>query len=157
MENLNINIAALCETRLDNHILPSLANYDIHTSNCNRYGGGVAIIVWKEFRLTYIKEDHIEQLCTRNEIELLVGKIWIEKDKHLYVCSIYSPPRDGNHPYTDWRDILHYCINFDPRLLFVETLTTKVPSGHNTFKDQTLRVGNWKPPSIVLTFAASTE
>lgn len=45
MENLNINIAALCETRLDNHILLSLVNYDIHTSNRNRYDGGVAIIV----------------------------------------------------------------------------------------------------------------
>lgn len=75
LENFKINIAALCETRLDNHIIPSLANYDIHTSNRNRYGGGVAIIIGKEYRFTYIKEDHIEQLCTRNEIELLIGKI----------------------------------------------------------------------------------
>ncbi|KMQ92375.1 pol-like protein [Lasius niger] len=120
MDNLNINIAAICKTKLDEHIHPSFTNYETYTSNRNRQGGGIAIIIGKEFRFSYIRKECIEQLCSRNGIELLLGKIWIERDKHIYVCSLYSPPRGSNHQYTEplaWKEILQFCCNFDPIII----------------------------------------
>lgn len=120
LDTYSIDIAALCETRLDDVFLPSISNYDIFTNNRNRHGGGVAILIGKQLRFSYIRDTRIGNICSTNNIELLMGKVWLESNKHLYICSLYSPPRGGSHPYTNnqaWTEILQFCDSFDPIII----------------------------------------
>lgn len=121
LEDLSIDIVAICETRLDDAFCPSFANYDIYSVNRNRRGGGgIGILINKNLRFTFVKDGNIETICKRNDIEFLLGKIWLKKDKHLFVCSLYSPPRGNNHAYTErdaWSLILQYCSRLDPILV----------------------------------------
>lgn len=116
LEKHKINVAAFCETRLETYVHPIFTNHVVITKDRNRHGGGVAILVEKRFRVSVIQEANIDQLCSRNDIEFLLCKIWLELDKHIYVCSLYSPPRGSNHHPTDphaWRDLLRYCLSFN--------------------------------------------
>ncbi|XP_029680040.1 uncharacterized protein LOC115245731, partial [Formica exsecta] len=120
LDTYSIDIAALCETRLDDVFLPSISNYDIFTNNRNRHGGGVAILIGKQLRFSYIRDTRIGNICSTNNIELLMGKVWLESNKHLYICSLYSPPRGGSHPFTNnqaWTEILQFCDSFDPIII----------------------------------------
>lgn len=119
LDDFNINIAAICETRLDDEYCPSFANYDIYSVNRNRRGGGVGILLNKNLRFSF-KDINIETICNRNSIEFLLGKIWLEKHKHIYIYSLYSPPRGNNHAHTEhnaWSLILQYCFRLNPILV----------------------------------------
>lgn len=117
LDELNINIAILCETRLDDKTHPTFLYHDLFISNRNRFGGGVAIMIRKDLRFTHINDDRIQNICHTNDIEMIFGKIWIEKDSHIFICSLYSPPRTGgNHLPTNpgaWDEILSYLSNFE--------------------------------------------
>lgn len=71
------------KTRLVNNLHPSFANYELFTLNRNRQGGGVALLIDKKYRFTSIHDNNLELLCVRNDIELLMGKIWIETNEHI--------------------------------------------------------------------------
>ncbi|KMQ84173.1 pol-like protein [Lasius niger] len=82
--------------------------------------GGVALLIDKKYRFSVIHEDRIEQFCLRNEIELIITKIWIETDEHIYICSVYSPPRGNHHHHTEsqaWSEILQFCSTLDPIII----------------------------------------
>lgn len=120
LDTHKISVAALYETRLNNLDNPALANYNIFTNNRNRHGGGVAILIDKKFRFSYIHEDHLKNLCIRNNVELILGKIWISTNNILYICSVYSPPRGGNYPFTEpraWQEIFQYCSGVSPIII----------------------------------------
>ncbi|KMQ93500.1 pol-like protein [Lasius niger] len=115
-----IGIAALCETRLNDNDYLSFTNYEIFTNNRNRHGGGVAILMDKRFRFSHVYDDRINTLCTNNEIEIIVGRIWLNSNNQIYVCSIYSPPRGSNHHYTDqhtWTEVLQFLNGLTPIII----------------------------------------
>lgn len=120
LEEHKINIAALCETRLNLNRHPTFTNHKLISKDRDRQGGGVAFLVDKAFRISIIRDKHIEQVCIRNKIEFLMGKIWISLDKYFLVCSVYSPPRSNNHRSTEpraWHEILQYCSSFDTAII----------------------------------------
>lgn len=82
-----INIA-VCKTRLDENVHPIFANHILISKDRNRQGGGVAILVEKRLRVSIIQDAYIEQLCTRNDIEFILSKIWLGLDAHLYLFLI---------------------------------------------------------------------
>lgn len=120
LDKHNINIATLCETRLEKHFRASVNIYDIYSRDRNRYGGGVAILIDKKFRFSQITDDSINLICNRNNIEYIFGKVWLSLHIFIYVCSLYSPPppppRGSNCLHTEscaWQSILHYFSNFN--------------------------------------------
>lgn len=120
LEEYNIKIAALCETRPDDNCHPILTNYELISKDRDRREGGVALLVDRSFRVILIQDEYIDQLCIPNETELLFCKIWIGLNIHIYVCSVYSPPRGSNHRATElraWHEILQFCAMFDPMVL----------------------------------------
>ncbi|KMQ89379.1 hypothetical protein RF55_10999 [Lasius niger] len=120
LEEQKINIASLCETRLSDNIRLSFANHELFTLNRNRQGKGVALLIDKKYRFSVIHDDRIEELCLRNEIELIITKIWIETDEHIYICLVYSPPRGNHHHHTEtqaWPEILQFCSVLDPMVI----------------------------------------
>lgn len=119
LDKYNINIATLCETRLEEHFRPIVNNFDIHSYDRNRYGGGVAILIDRRLRFTQITDDNINLICSRNNIEFIFGKVWLGMDKFVYVCSLYSP-RSGNYSYTEscaWYSIFQYLSSFNPTVV----------------------------------------
>lgn len=117
LDEFKINISILCETKLDNNIYLSF----LFTVNRNRFSGGIAIMVKRDLRFTHINDDRIKYICDNNDIEIILDKIWIERNSHIFICSIYSPPRfDGNHLPTNhrtWKEIFSYLSNFDPIII----------------------------------------
>lgn len=112
-----IDIALLCETWLNDNNLLSFNNHEIFMNNRNGHGGGVAVLIDKRYRFSLVYDNHINTVCSNNEIEIIIGKVWLNADFHVYVCSIYSPPRGSCHQYTNqhaWKTVFQYLNGLSP-------------------------------------------
>lgn len=94
LNEFGVDIAVLCETRLDEKYKPSINNYDIYSVDRNKRGGGVTILVSNKFRYTPIFDVALADICKKNEIEIIIGKVWLGPSEHLYVCSLYVLPEE---------------------------------------------------------------
>lgn len=121
LDKHGIDIVALCETRLNEQFRPNTNNYDIYSHDRNRQGGGVAILLKKNLRFTQVVDENVSQICKRNNIEYIMGKIWLSTEKSIFVCSLYIPPRGSNCAHTEpqaWLSLLRYYTNFNPIVIF---------------------------------------
>ena len=89
----NIDVFALCETKLNNDIenLYNLENFKLYTNNRNRHGGGVALYINNRFKKCMLRDDL--ELKTPDFETLFVE---IDNNNSKLLCgSVYRPP-NGN-------------------------------------------------------------
>lgn len=108
-------VAAFCETYLDSSSITTFANYEIISRDHNRQGGGVAIAVAKHIKFHILENPDLENLCTRNSVEVVALQLLLPGSKSLYIFSLYSPPRNSAN-YTEsnfWCNFFHICSNYE--------------------------------------------
>lgn len=107
-----IDVACLCETRLDEASRVSFSGYRIVSCDRNRRGGGVAILVSNELNVSDISCDEVSSLCIENGVELIATRIM---RNNTIICCIFSLYRlsGANQCSQDfWCTLLHWCSSF---------------------------------------------
>ena len=103
--HMHIDVLGLTETRLDADISPlyKLPDYDMFTTNRNRYGGGVVIYISSKYKSSKMSEFSV--------LEPFLESLGIEAkfngNTYLFIC-IYRPPQSSINNFCNiLHEILH--------------------------------------------------
>ena len=113
LDEQNIDIAALCETHLDDSVRFSLPNFEVVSRDRNRRGGGVAVLVSNKYKFSVVRDPLLDRLAGENSIEMILVKVFTSHSDFFIIGSLYSPPRGTQlHRYSSvgaWEDVLGLC------------------------------------------------
>lgn len=120
----DIKIFCLVESWLNDKKKFNLTNFNIISRNreTDTTGGGVTICIHKDFKFECLNDKFpiFINKCKQNSVEIIIAKIFLNKNSFINLVLIYSPPRGSKYKHTEngfWDSLLDFCTALENPVL----------------------------------------